>query len=284
MCGVPACHTEDMNTAPQAAPPAAPRPRRRPERADLLLDKLKETGRQGVPIRAEFVQRPPGTKGSRASSLHALRRHERALDAYLLIHAFASASPPYSTRLPIDTWIDLMNLEKETRTTAEAAWSRIARRLVDHQLIVKQLRRGGDVEYSLLHESGNGADYIRPVDAKKDGRWFTLPHLYWTEGHDQQLTHAEKRMLLIALDQPNEFVLPLARVPEWYGVGESAALEGMAGLQRRGFVTSSSEWLPSAKSATGWRQEVTYSMQGAWSLASRTALGKRRSRKELKVT
>lgn len=261
-----------MNTNPEEAIPASePHPTGRPDRMVLLRQMLEGTKRHGVPIRSEFLQKPRGAGRDRGNMLGRLHRNERALDAYLLIHAMASSSEPHDTKWPIETWTQVARYEHLKVADQRAAWSKTARVLIDNQLISKRLRRH-HMDYTLLHESGSGEPYTRPKSVA-DGTWFTLPYAYWLDGWDEKLTFAEKRMLLIALDQQDGFTLPQARVPDWYSVSESSAQEGLAGLAKRAILMTSDTYEASARSPTGWRPVVRYWTRGAFSLKKRTFAG-----------
>jgi hypothetical protein len=121
------------------------------------------------------------------------------------------------------------------------------------------------MDYELLHESGDGTKYIRPKTAA-DGHWLHLPHSYWTEGHDAQLTTAEKIMLLISLDQVEGFVLPMNRAPKWYGISEPTARRGFRGLESKGLLTKTVGYVVSARSPTGWMEEFRYTLTGPYAV------------------
>jgi len=245
----------------------------RPEREDLLKLMLEKTARGGVPIRRAFLQTTKSHAGTRGSALAELvrTRDESALDAYLLIHAMASSSDPYRTWFPASTWARVTDLDAYAgEEAAKARWSKVVSKLVKLNL-VKRERSGNKMNYWLLHENGTGEDYKRPT-ALAHGSWFSIPHLYWTEGHDQLLTLPEKAMLLIALDQPDASRLPYDQMPAWYGVSASTAERGLTGLLTRGnYIDMSSEWKVEPKSPTGWTEIRRYTTIGDWSIASRKA-------------
>lgn len=231
---------------------------------------LDNTHRGAVPIRRAFLQTEAAVAGTRAGSMTKLLRDEAALDSYLLIHALASSSEPYDTWFPSATWAQVSRLaDFATLDAAKSRWAKVTTKLVDARLIARE-RHGNKMSYVLLHESGNGDPYTRPT-SKAHGTWFGLPYLYWTEEWDRQLSMAEKVMLLISLDQPDDFRMPADRAPAWYGVSESTARRGFHGLVDHGILTCRPEELPDAKSPTGWKQVLHYTTAGDWSLVSRRA-------------
>lgn len=253
-----------MPKATQLTPGAPPAPSGRPPRMDILQPMLKGTGRGFVPIRRAFVQKPRGAEGSRGASLSRLSRDGSALDAYLLIHALASSSEPYVAKWPAGSWVQAARLDESAPfESAKSRWSKVVSKLVRLQL-VERSRQGNDVLYGLLHESGDGSEYSRPTTTKH-GNWLRLPYAYWYDGFDATLTHPEKLMLLIALDQQEEFILPFNQSANWYGIAESTARRGMRGLIERGLLTSYSQWVPSPRSPTGWAEQFTYSLQTPFS-------------------
>lgn len=242
----------------KAAPPD------RPPRRDLLLPMLEGTKRAFVPIRRDFIQMPPGTEGSRGSSLALLARDSFALDAYLLIHALASSSEPHVAAYPAATWVQLVRLdESATFEAGKSRWSKVVTKLVSLRLIERE-RKGNEMQYRLLHESGTGDVYARPKNVG-DGHWFRLPYAYWREDFDATLNHPEKLMLLIALDQTVDFALPLNQAANWYGISESTARRGLRGLEDAGLLTKTSSFVASPRSPNGWAEEFRYTLLGSFS-------------------
>lgn len=256
-----------METATHPMPGAPLAPSGRPPRRDLLIPMLEGTRRTFVPVRRTFVQKPKGTKGPRGSMLALLTRDGSTLDAYLLIHALASSSEPHHAGYPAATWAQLARLdEAATFDAAKSRWSKIVTKLTDLNLIARE-RKANEMQYLLLDESGNGQPYIRPKGAA-DGHWLRLPYGYWIDEYDAALSHAEKLMLLIALDQPVQFALPFNQAANWYGISESTARRGLRGLEDRGLLVKTSSFVASPKSPTGWAEEFRYELQAPFSRAS----------------
>lgn len=241
----------------------------RPERLPLLGQMLDATRRGAVPVRRAFLQTTTaGADGTRKGPLAAFSRDIAALDAYLLIHAMASASDPYDTWFPASTWAQVAGLDTAAeQEAAKARWAKLVTKLERAQL-VKRKRLGNKMNFVLLHESGDGSAYTRPTK-DTDGYWFGLPHIYWTQEFDKQLTGPEKVMLLIALDQPDGFRMPTDRTPSWYGISESTAHRGFKGLERRGIIDVRTVTTMDAKSPTGWKEVLHYTTLGDWSIPAR---------------
>lgn len=243
--------------------------RQRPRREDLLLPVLEGTGRDFVPLRSAFVQKPRGTPGVRGATLAKLTRDSFALDAYLLIHALASSSEPYVAAYPAATWVQLARLDEgATFAAAKARWSKLVTRLSLLRLIERE-RKGNQMQYRLLDESGDGRPYTRPKDAG-DRHWLKLPYSYWALEFDSRLDHPEKLMLLIALDQRKQFRLPLNQVPNWYGISEATARRGLRGLESRSLLSKTTSFVASPRSPSGWEETFTYSLLGPFSIGAAT--------------
>ena len=239
---------------------------------ELLKPMLEGTQRNGVPIRRSFLQKAKaGSDGTRAAKLARLTRDEKALDAYLLITALASSSEPYDTWFPASTWAQVARLDAAAEDdAAKAHWSKIVTKLASEKLIGRK-RVGNKMNYILLDESGDGTPYVRPVKLS-DGAWFSIPHFYWTEEIDKQVTHPEKLMLLIALDQPDNFRMPTDQTAAWYGISESTSRRGFNGLVDRGILSQTSTQVADPKAPTGWKTVLRYTTLGPWALSARRAL------------
>lgn len=238
----------------------------RPPRRDLLIPMLEGTKRAFVPVRRNFIQKPRGASGSRGAALASLSRDGSALDVYLLLHALASSSEPYVAAYPAATWVQLARLDEAASFgAAKSRWSKVVSKLASMNLIERE-RKGNEMQYRLLNESGDGKPYVRPKKAE-DGHWLRLPYTYWTEEYDATLTHPEKLMLVICLDQTDDFVLPFNQTAKWYGISEATARRGLRGLESRGLLTKTSTFVASPKSPSGWVEQFRYTRAGAFSKA-----------------
>ena len=218
---------------------------------------------------------------SRASVLAKFNRGTH-LDAFLFIHALASAKEPYEATYPAGSWAHALGLDASTGvddedlSTAKTQWSKIVRKLQDLNLI-KRKRAGNHVSWVLLNESGDGSDFVRPKNAA-DGHWFVLPEEYWLDGHDQSLSLPAKVMLLIALSSKPGFTLPLERAREWYGVSRSTAQRGFKELEEHGLLTYEKGWRLDPSNPRMWSEERHYQLVGAFEQdVIRAAMSSRRS-------
>lgn len=253
-----------MNNATRPHAEAKSAPQSRPPRRDLLVPMLEGTRRAFVPIRRGFIQKPRGTTGSRGSSLALLARDSFALDAYLLLHALASSSETHVAAYPAATWVQLVRLDETASFEAgKSRWSKVVTKLASLHLIERE-RKGNEMQYKLLDEAGTGEEYTRPKKAG-DGHWLRLPYSYWLDEYDALLSHPEKLMLVIALDQRDDFLLPFNQAANWYGVSESTARRGLRGLEDRELLTKTSSFIPSPRSPNGWAEEFRYTLQGPFS-------------------
>jgi len=274
-----------MNSSVKRTSGSAParRPLERPDRQVLVDQMLSASKRSGVPVRRAFLQRDPGevgADGTRAAALREFSRDPVTLDCYLWIAAMASASEPYVSWFPAATWAQVAGLaEHATIEAARARWAKAVTKLERLRLVERERGAKNKMIYRLLHEDRSGEPYTRPVKGSVDGHWFSIPHVYWREGFDLSLTGPERLMLLIALDQKDGFRIPPDRVPDWYGLSESTAKRGYAGLLQKGILSRDSRWAPDPRSPTGWRQDVFYTTETPWSLDERNAAMKRRPAK-----
>jgi hypothetical protein len=259
-----------------------PEPVGYPARLELVRDMLARTKRHGTPIRSSFVQLPQAaSRASRASVLAKFNRSKH-LDAFLFIHALASAKEPYEATYPAGSWAHALGLDESTGideedlSTAKTQWSKIVRKLQDLGLI-KRRRSGNYVSWVLLNESGDGSEFIRPKKAA-DGHWFVLPEEYWLDGYDQSLSLPAKVMLLVALSSKPGFALPMERAKEWYGISRSTAQRGFKELEECGILTFEKAWRLDPSNPRMWSEERHYHLVGAFDQdVIRAAMSSRRS-------
>jgi hypothetical protein len=243
-----------------------PPPLDRQERVKLLLEL---TRRRIVPIRNSFVQQGRGRSTTPGPLAKFLTGHDdRGLEAYLLVHAMASAEP-WNCRLPSQAWVGALGLNDDAEIdSARTAVSKTMRRLEDRKLIIRQ-RSSRLSDLILLKEDGTGDPYERPNSNRIDDRYFQLPHAYWLEGHHRSLSLPAKVMLLIALSLQDGFPLPYKRARDWYGVSEDSAEEGLRELGDKDLVSFDRRWRKNARSETGWIEQRVYTLEGSFSREER---------------
>jgi hypothetical protein len=258
-----------------AAPPAPPSHR------ETILALLTQSRRETLPLRKAFVQQPPGSSSRVGPLADFVTRHDdRALCAYLFLHALASGGD-WTCTYPSETWARVLNLSETCDdASAKAAVSKVLKRLEDRKLISRR-RVGRRTEITLLLEDGSGEPYTRPRRAT-DGLWFHLPYAFWRDGHYARLTVPAKTMLLIGLSLDDEFVLPHERMRDWYGVSADTAARGLAELRAADLLATRDEYVHDFKSAIGWRQVQHHRLLPPYdttsrAIAAKAAVARRRS-------
>lgn len=235
-------------------------------RQETVAALLEETNRHIVPFRRVFVQQGRGKATTPGPLASFLRKHdERALDAFLFVHAMASASTPYDIALPSGAWVRVLGLSETAElASARTAVSKIMKRLEDRKLITRT-RTKKQSHIHLLREDGSGETYTRPTSKLLSERWLRLPHAYWLEGWTESLSLPAKVVLLIALSLDEGFYLPADRAPDWYGISPDSCDEGLRELRTVGLLASDYTWVKTARSDTGWTRQYTYTLIGSFS-------------------
>ncbi len=244
-----------------AAPPAL-------TQRETVEDLLAQSARGIVQIRKSFVQQGRG-KDTRPGPLASfVTAHDaRALDAYLFVHALASAEP-WNCDYPAGTWVRVLGLgNNATPASARGAVSKVMKRLEARNL-VKRARSGRRASVTLLREDGSGEPYEHPYRAGGDW-WLQLPYAYWLEGHFLALSLPAKAMLLVALSLPDGFYLPSERTDAWYGISPDSADRGLRELRRAALLDADRKWVKNQRSDTGWTEHWTYTLIGPFSSSAR---------------
>jgi hypothetical protein len=245
---------------------------------ETIEDLLAQSGRGIVPIRNAFVQRGRGRSASPGPLASFVTAHDmRALDAYLFLHALASAEP-WNCDYPAGTWVRALGLgSNATPVSARGSVSKIMKRLEERNL-VKRERSGRYASVTLLREDGSGGVYEHPRSAGDS--WLRLPYAYWLEDYFLTLSLPAKAMLLIALSLPDGFFLPSERVGTWYGISSDSAERGLRELREAALFHVNREWIRNQRSDTGWTERRSYTLSGSFSTSARAAAavgGRRRS-------
>jgi len=252
-----------MTSTTRSSTPRQPPHPATPPRTEVLGTVLRSARRDGVPIRKSFVQQGRGRANTKPGPLAGLVRRGdvRALDAYLLLHAAASAAP-WDCTWPSDTWVHLLDLTRSTTGgSTKAAVSKVFARLSKTHNLVEVARVGRRSSVVLLREDGTGAPYSRPVT--KEDPWFTLPHSYFLKGYDTSLSLSAKAMLLVTLHLKDGAWLPSEYSREWFGISPTTARAGLAELIEQGLVAETRDYVPDLKSPTLWAEKVSYRRAGA---------------------
>jgi hypothetical protein len=184
----------------------------------------------GVGIRQSFLQRGRGRASGPGILADFVRRRDAlALDLYLmlLLRGRGAKYGGHFINVQAGTWARALGLGS---ASADQVLSRALRRLEARRLIRRTKTQRG-VRVELLRDDGSGEKYS-PPGGRKDDPYFQLPLEYWRADHYMTLGTPGKAMLLIALGEMEEFELPVARVPSWYGVSQETALRGFEELVR----------------------------------------------------
>jgi hypothetical protein len=204
-----------------------------PPEAGALRTRLLADAQRGYgSLRKVFVQRPD-TEPARGSVLAEMvrSRQERALDAFLLVHAL---EPVLGSPLPLATWAKILTSTRRPCTVAAA--SRALDILVDRKLITRE-NKGRMVLVRPLLEDGSGTPWSRSgSDPATIGKgYLTVPNDYWTAGLVDRLELPGKAMLLIMLSETTKnptFSMAVERAPRWYGISERTAERGYQQLRK----------------------------------------------------
>ncbi len=200
----------------------------RQETIQAFIERSKRHGTVG--IRQAFLQ-PGRGRLAGAGPLAQFVRDSIALDLYLLLLLLGRGKQGggHFVTVRSGTWIRALGL---TGSGAAQTLSRALRRLEDRQLI-RRTKAPHGVKVLMLREDGKGTSYSPPTPAD---RYFQLPFEYWSADYYLNLDMPAKIMLLIALGEANEFEMPIARVPGWYGISSETAqhvITGSSSSQRR---------------------------------------------------
>lgn len=190
----------------------------------------------GTPLRNTFLQQ--GTNANpEPGPLAGLVRNgdKRGLDLYLLVKAVASAGD-FNSHRGADVWARALRHTGVTATaqTVTKIWPRLER----HGLIART-KHGRLADITLLREDGHGDPYTHPADDKPP-RYLQVPSKYWINSDENwcsTLTLPAKAILLVALSLGDDFILPVEKVPAWYGISADTAQRGIAELRRRNVLT-----------------------------------------------
>jgi hypothetical protein len=255
--------THQGQTVSRTALPPAPLSQR-----ETVEDLLVQSARGIVPIRKSFVQQGRGKATKPGPLASFVTAHDaRALDAYLFVHALASAEP-WNCDYPAGMWVRALGLSSSAApASARSAVSKVMKRLEDRNL-VKRGRSGRHASVTLLREDGSGEPYEHPHRAGSD-RWLQLPYAYWQEGHFLGLSLPAKAMLLVSLSLPDGFYLPSERADDWYGVSPDSADRGLRELRKAGILDSDQQWVKNQRSETGWTERWSYTLTGSFSSSAR---------------
>ena len=183
---------------------------------------------------------------------------------YLMILTLGSKEP-WNVSRDARIFARLLDLSQDDR--GKSIISKLLGRLKDANLIRVE-RKNRRANIFLLHESGNGETYTYP-DPKTGDRYLQLPLTFWTEGWYRKLELPGLAMLLILLAEKDEVVLPLERIPDWYGISRSTAQRGIAELLGCGLIV---KWVTQRKAPLaplGYTFDTHYRLVGPFARSTR---------------
>ena len=244
--------------------PAGPR--------ETVDDLLASARREWFLLRKSFVQWPR-ENGDRPNMLAKFvrGRQERALDAFLLLHALRPILT--GNPLPLATWGRALSLAKPCDAIGA---SRAFNYLHSMGLVDRQLGVSAPIIVPLL-EDGSGLEWHRsgPSGSEVGKGYFAVPHAYWTGGFASTLKLPGKAMLLIMLAETGQnasFAMAVERASEWYGISERTAERGYNELSAAGLLLVHRQLVADARHPLGRREVYHRALVSPFSTEDRRRL------------
>lgn len=225
-----------------------------------------------MPIRNVFVQRPPEEEVRASLLAHFVtNRQERALDAFLTLHALQPVLT--DSPLPLGAWANILSTSKPCAVTTV---SKTFRTLEQLNLVTRSRQRHSSV-VAPLYEDGGGAPWFRPGSAPGVvDSYFTVPHEYWTAGYIDRLRLPGKAMLLIMLKETQgkpAFDMAVDRAYRYYGISERTAERGYGELSKEKLLQIHVQRLTSPRLPPNVFQDKYWrALKSPFSTDARTAL------------
>lgn len=241
---------------------------------ETVAELLKTAGRNGpdaaAPVRRLFVQR--GSQSApEAGLLAAFVRNgdQRGLDLFLLLKATAS-SPPFDSHRSAAVWARalLHSSPSASPQTVSKIWKRL-----EGLKLVRRGRHGRLANVTLLCEDGSGRPYVHPADDNE--AYLQVPVAYWLSDENwcSTLSLPAKAVMLIGLSLPPGFVLPVERVPEWYGISADSAQRGISELEKRSVLQRHRTKRKAPLAPLGFTTDSHYTLVGDLAKPKRSAHG-----------
>ncbi|WP_084039581.1 hypothetical protein [Demequina sp. NBRC 110053] len=239
-------------------------------RAELLHD----AQRGYAQIRKVFVQQP-NTSAVRPSLLakFVTGRKERALDAFLLLHALQPILE--GTPLPLSTWARVLS----SKTVWQPGDALRAFRTLEGLRLVSISGGRSRPTIAPLLEDGSGSPWTRPgSDTTEEGTgYFTIPFEYWTTGLADRLALPGKAVFLITLKETQNpknpaFNMAYERASDWYGISERSVERGFAELSRENVLLTRTVRKSDARHPLGMRSEHWRALDSPYSSPDRQRL------------
>jgi hypothetical protein len=242
-------------------------PHEMPSRHDTIEALLDASGRRGaaVPLRQAFLQQGAQNQPKPGPLRDMLRDHdERALDLYLLHRALAS-SAPWDTSKSHQVWARALGLTSARTTGSDI--SKLWQRLDVKYRLVARGRHGRQAVIRTLCEDGSGHPYTYP-NSRTD-RYFKLPFDYWREGWHEKLSLRAKVVLLIGLSLKPPFVLPIEKMPAWYGISPDSTSRALNELKEVDLLSATKISKKAPLAPAGFTVETRYALLGAFHRVTR---------------
>ena len=212
-------------------------------------------------MRKTFLQGKAGGRSTPGPLAEFVTAGDRTgLLLYLLALTKAS-TPPWDVALHSAVWARALGLEDPTSKTARSRISKAWSRVVDRGLVDRG-RRNRLAQLTLLCEDGSGKDYSRP-----SSHFFKVPHDLWTGGPSEEerwyeiLSLAELAVLLIALNNADDFPLPAERAPNYYGISADTVVRGTHGLRQHSLLVWRRKRITAPLAPEGFSFENRYTLQ-----------------------
>lgn len=247
---------------------------------DTRLALLGRSKRGFVPVRHIFVQKPRDPKRPRATRGSTLAdlvegHQERALDAFLLLLAL---EPALGEERPLEAavWARALRDSPPEPAAVSRTWLQLKKRnLIDRD------RRARRAMVRPRLEDGKGP-YTRPGQTgssargwSQDNWYFIIPHAYWEQRLDQELSLAAKAMLLVSLQATSKnptYYLPLDEAPRWYGISPETAARGITQLRDAGLLREHYQTIAAPLSPTGQTKRTHFTLLAPFSTDARRRL------------
>lgn len=249
---------------PEPEPPDLMDPTLIADGPETVAAMVGDAGRKSnaTPIRRTFVQ--PGDRDSRSAGgplAELVRRKDlRGLVLYLLVITLATKEP-WDVRRPSSIWARALDLGS-TRSSREAV-SKAWRRLCELKLVMTHREKRMAVA-TLLREDGSGEPYEYPVPDRVEDRYLKLPMAFWLDQWYQRLSLPGIAMLLVLLAEKDDVVLPIDRIPDWYGISRATAQRGLAELQKNDLLDVQDIPRKEPRAPLGYTIERHHRLQGAF--------------------
>jgi hypothetical protein len=229
------------------------------ETIQALLERSKRP-EPFLPIRRSFVQvKPRGGGGPAPLAAFVRNRRVKALDLYLLAHAVASGKP-YDVRLPAAVWARALGpvppLSSQKFISRTWTW-------LEGQKLIETERVGRMRRVVILSEDASRKPYRHPGEKGLEdrGHYFKLPYAYWHGNFHNRLGLPAKAVLLIALSLQDDFLLPIERGQDWYGLSRDTVRKGLRDLRALGLLDVREFYKPAPLSTLGYTRERRYTLR-----------------------